>query len=378
VATAAAAVACLALVGVPVGLALAGGGTAQRAGPPSHAKTVGESEAQHRVVAALGATVDSGNFAVTYSFAETSSCSGSATGGGPRTPTACAQGPEMASGITGHGVIDTDPFAMVTVSEVPGLGEVTASDNGTDVWEEGGADYGHSGSAAPGTPMSGFAGLVEGSLGKQEGALAMQGLASPTGYLSLDQQDITAGTASEVGTSGGLAVYRITDHQPQFPTAAGLTPQESATIKEANALLEQVGYTATTIEVSIDASGYIRETDTVTSFSDGVKVTAIASLSDFGCAGTALMPGQAGTPTPPAGCTSPDTGATTPTSPSATAVTTPPSTTPTTTAPDTATTTASAPTTSVVVPGATTTTTQQGAPATTVGATTTTVARASS
>ena len=70
------------------------------------------------------------------------------------------------------GTIDTDPFAMVAVSNVPGLGEITLRDNGTDVWEFGGADYGLApgvSETGPGASLSGFAGLVEGTLGARQG-----------------------------------------------------------------------------------------------------------------------------------------------------------------------------------------------------------------
>ncbi len=70
------------------------------------------------------------------------------------------------SPTTGHGTIDTDPFGMVAVSNVPGLGEITLRDNGTNVWEFGGADYGlspGSSETGPGASLTGFAGLVEGT-----------------------------------------------------------------------------------------------------------------------------------------------------------------------------------------------------------------------
>ena len=92
--------------------------------------------------------------------------------------------PAESSVTTGHGTIDTDPFAMLAVSNVTGLGEITLRDNGTDVWEFGGADYGlapGSSETGPGASLSGFASLVEGTLGARQGALAMGGLAEPDG-----------------------------------------------------------------------------------------------------------------------------------------------------------------------------------------------------
>jgi hypothetical protein len=299
-AAAAAALACAAVVGVPVALVLtAGGGPSPGAGSPPHGHGVGGPAVEQRVVAALGATVASGSFTFTYTYTETSDCTSPTADG--TSPTACPRIPALASVITGHGVIDTDPFAMTSISSVPGMGMVPASDDGTDIWEGGGD--------GPGTPISGFARTIEGALGAEEGGLAVQSLASPTGYLDLDEGEIADGTATDTGTTGGLTVYRITEDHTQDPTAAGLTAQQAATIKTSDAVLAQAGFTATTVYVSVDGSGFIRRTHSVTTFSGGQRVTIVDTFSDFGCAGTALMPDQQGTPTPPAGCVSPDTAA---------------------------------------------------------------------
>ena len=96
----------------------------------------------------------------------------------------------------------------------PGLGEITLRDNGTDVWEFGGADYGlapGSSETGPGASLSGFAGLVEGTLGARQGALAMGGLSSPTGYLDLDQSMISGADQTGTGTVDGVAVTIYTD-----------------------------------------------------------------------------------------------------------------------------------------------------------------------
>src|SRR6202042_323755 len=75
------------------------------------------------------------------------------------------------SSISGHGTVNTDPYAMVTVSNVGSLGLITLYDNGTDVWEIGGGDYGLAGpgQAGPGAPLSGYAGSVEGTVGQVTG-----------------------------------------------------------------------------------------------------------------------------------------------------------------------------------------------------------------
>ena len=214
--------------------------------------------------------------------------------------------------VTGQGTIDTDPFAMVALSNVASIGPVVLRDDGTDVWEIGGGNYGlspGSSDSGPGSPLSGFAGLVEGSLGPREGGLAMMGLASPTGYLELDQDAITS--ASEVGTGvvdgAPVTIYQVSLDPAQEATVPGTTPDEATALKAALSLLQQQGYTGTTVKVSIDDAGYIRQTVSVAGFSDGVTQTETVTFSDFGCAGKVLMPGQQGATAPPAGCVSPDT-----------------------------------------------------------------------
>lgn len=210
---------------------------------------------------------------------------------------------------------------MVAHSQVPGLGQITASDNGTDVWEMGGGNYGlapGSNAAPPGSLLSGFASLVEGTLGQRQGALDMMGLASPTGYLELDEAAISSADQVGMGTVDGVpvTVYQVTLDPDQEATVPGTNAVQASTIANALATLKQQGYTATTIKVSIDAAGYIRETDSVASFSDGATQTSMTTFSNFGCAGTVLMPGQTGSSTPPAGCVSPDSTTTTTAAPS--------------------------------------------------------------
>ena len=286
-----------------------------------------------------------------------------------------ASGPtESATPITGLGTIDTDPFGMVATSNVAGLGQITIRDDGTDVWEIGGADYGLSPGSTdegPGSSLSGFAGLVEGTLGKRQGALAMGGLASPTGYLDLEQSMI--GGADEVGTGtvDGVAVtiYRVSiEPGTNIP---GLNAEQSQTIADADAVLQAQGYTGSTILVSIDASGFIRQTRSTAHFADGSTGGSEDTFSDFGCAGTVLMPGQSGATAPPAGCVSPDTGVAPSTTTTTTATTSslPPS--PTTTSTTSSTATSSSTTTTsqtppvVQPPTSTTTTTTSSSGATT-------------
>jgi hypothetical protein len=334
-----ASVTCVAAISVPLAVTLSSHGIRAALSPAPkdltrHHKT--SVQAQRAVLSALSATTNSGSFNVTYEFdpstpptvpttTPTSTCtvapvppmaSGSDLSGGAEPQSGVCQVSSAGTSdttITGQGTIDTDPFGMVATSDVTGLGEITLRDNGTDVWEIGGGDYGlspGSSDAGPGSSLSGFAGLVEGSLGLRQGALAMGGLSSPTGYLDLDQSMITSADETGTGTVDGVpvTVYQLYITAAQEANVSDTTAEEAKAISAANAVLQAQGYTGTTVQVSIDASGYIRQTRSVAQFSDGSTQVSQSTFSDFGCAGTVLMPGQSGATAPPAGCVSPDTG----------------------------------------------------------------------
>ncbi len=222
--------------------------------------------------------------------------------------------------------------------------------------------------SGPGASLSGFAGLVEGTLGARSGALAMGGLASPTGYLDLDQSMITGADQTGTGTVDGVpvTVYEISIDPAQGADVPGINAEEAKAITDAAALLKQQGYTGTTTQVSVDASGYIRQTRSVAHFSDGSTSTSESTFSDFGCAGTVLMPGQTGPTTPPAGCVSPDTGvaastaSTVPSSSTTTSSMVPSTTLPSTTLPPTTTTSATEPPTSSTTTSTSTTSVDPG------------------
>jgi hypothetical protein len=382
-----AAVVCVAIVGVPVGLALTSTGSST----PSATK-LGTSKAKNRVLSALSATISSGSFAISYSekavtsptsttstTSPTTSCTSSrgssGISGGAQVAPGTIPGGSPASnvlpkngtgvicwqssgsglqglGFSGQGTIDTAPFAMVASTNVPSIGPVTIRDNGIDVWEIGGGNYGlspGSSDTGPGSPLSGFSGLVEGTLGARQGGLAMMGLASPTGYLELDQNAITS--ASQVGTGVvdgvGVTIYQVSLNPAQEANVPGTTSEEAIAIRDALALLQREGYSGTTVKVSIDDAGYIRETVSVASFTDGATQTADVTFSNFGCAGKVLMPGEQGATSPPPGCVSPDTSSSnvTPTTVNQPNVT-PTTVTPTTVTPTTVTPTTVSPTTS--------------------------------
>ncbi len=343
---------CLVVVSVPVALVVSGGPGSSSAGPRQPA-SVGHGKSAPVLLGALNATTDSGNFDVSYSFGGLSGASttqttttGCAAVGAARTSASnalagsaaettppsvmCVSGPPAGSQpVTGTATIDLAPFAMVATSDVSGFGTIVLRDDGTDVWEEGGGDYGltpGSTDSGPGSSLTGFAGLVEGTLGPRQGPLAMLGLASPTGYLNLDPAETSS--ANLIGTSTvstiPVDVYQIVQTPDQVAQVPGLTDQEQQAVAAAMQLLVQQGYTGSTVLVSVDAAGFIRRTETTDHFADGSTLHSEAEFSNFGCAGMVLMPGQSGSSTPPTGCTSPD-------NPSAT--TAPSSTAPSTTAP---------------------------------------------
>jgi hypothetical protein len=221
---------------------------------------------------------------------------------------------DLLPSISGHGTVDTKPYAMVAISQDGPLGQISLYDNGIDIWEVGGGDYGLAGpgSTGPGAPLPGYAGSVEGTVGLQAGALDMQSLASGTGYLDLEAAEIQGAQPAGTGTVDGVPVtiYKLSMTGLQDPNLAGLTPQQVETIREADGVLQQTGFPGKTALISVDAAGYIREVHTTYTLSDGSSVDQDSVFSNFGCAGTVLMPGQSGSSAPPAGCVSPDNTAT--------------------------------------------------------------------
>ena len=341
VGTVAAAVACVAVVAVPVGLVVTSSGhsiasSARRQKHNTHVSNavhLGNGPAEHQVLQALSATTDTGSFDVSYDLSETpatspsgapcptSSYSGSvASGVAVATSTPPGQGCSQDQSaenttVTGQGTIDTDPYAMAVSAFVNGGLNVGVRVDSTTVWESSSQDNALTPAPndGPGQPLSGFAGLVEGTLGNRAGAIAMIGMASPTGYLDLEQQSVTG--AGEVGTStiDGVPVtdYEVSVDPKLLLDLPSLSSDEITTIQAAIQVLDAQGYTGTMVKVAVDDAGFIRQATSVASFSDGGAVTLTGSLSDFGCAGTVLMPGQQATTATTATCVSPDTTTTT-------------------------------------------------------------------
>ena len=189
----------------------------------------------------------------------------------------------------------------------------------------------------------------------------MLGLGSPNGYLELDQNAIVGVSPTGTGSVDGKPVsqYHVSVQPDQLANDPSASPQEVSTIQAAVTTLQGAGLSGTTADVSVDAQGFIVRSVTTYQFSDGGSVTVQGDFSNFGCAGTVLMPGQSGPTAPPADCVSPDSpqGSTTTTVPSST----------TTTAPATTTT---SPSTSTSTPPASTTTTRPSSSTTTPTTTT--------
>ena len=296
--------------------------------PPRHGSAHVQDRLTRLVVDDVSVTVAAGNYDMTYTDTTTPASTSAPPGPGAgcaelrvaggssetstssveRCPTLLSPSP---SSTSGHGTVDTNPYAMVTESNVGYLGPITLYDNGTDVWEIGGGDYGLSapGQAGPGAPLSGYAGSVEGTVGQVQGALDMEALASGTGYMDLEAHEIQGTQPAGTGSVDGVPVtiYKLSESGLLDPNIAGLTSEQISTIRAADAIIQNSGFAGKTTWVSVDSKGYIREQKTQYTLPDGSMVTEDSILSNFGCAGTVLMPGQAGTSSPPAGCVSPDT-----------------------------------------------------------------------
>ena len=242
----------MALIGVPVGLLVASGPqpAPQRAAQQKqHHVTVSGGVAKRSVLAALSATTDSGNFAFSYQLDESP-----VQQRVPEQRIVCAhlQWPRVPdrprvpratdSAGFGHHQHQSDGDGGVgrlsATNGVSGL-QVGVRVDPTTVWEVGYADNGlapvSSDTAAGGSPLAGFAGLVEGTLGPREGPVAMMGMASPTGYLDLVQPAVTSATEAGTATVDGVAVtqYQLTIDPGSLATAPGTSSEEQSAINAA-------------------------------------------------------------------------------------------------------------------------------------------------
>ncbi len=248
-----------------------------------------DAKANADVLSALSTTTASGSFHIRYTLTS-------------------APAPNASSTISGEGVVHVNPSAMVTTAGVPGLGQITTRVDGTDVWEDGGANYGMTPSTntGPGSPLSQFASLVSETLGRREGAIAMNSLASPTGYLDFARAAITAASARGVAVVNGVTVrqYEVTLDTMKALDRPGLTAEEVKATTAALAILRSEGYATTTVQLSIDGLGFIRRALTVVTFDDGGTVAADTTFSEFGCSTVELLPNGPSIVADPTGCVS--------------------------------------------------------------------------
>jgi hypothetical protein len=260
-------------------------------------------DAKQVVVAALGTTAASGRYDMTTTLHVDTATSAGACGAASSAhqsgedvspPRTCVpSGIRPSVDITSHGTVNLDPYALVSTSNQSGLGVITTYFNGTTVWEIGGGNYG----STTGSPLSGFATLVEGTLGPGEGASTMISIASHGGYLALEESSVQQASPAGTGTVDGATVtyFDVTIDVAELADAPDLTDEERTTIQEALPLLRSAGYSGTTEHIGIDAAGYIRETTATEHFSDGSSETRHSILSNFGCAPTVYLPNE----TPP-------------------------------------------------------------------------------
>ena len=296
----AASVGVVAIAGLVVaaGVVLGAVLTAGRSGVPHAAPKTAADTRLRPVLTALRVTTEANSYAFTYT---TTFQPGSEPGATPVPP------PSTASG---HGVVNLNPFVMVTTnSPDSSFPNVTGVFDSTHVWEFGAGDYGTGNSIGvdPGNTLSGFAQLVEGSLGQGQGALMMVSLSSPTGRLNLDPTMMSDAQQVGTGTVDGVAVtnYSVAIDLSSELDQPALSDEQRATMTQALAILKQQGYVGTSEVVSVDALGFIRQTKTVATFADGGSVTSDNVLSEIGCAGTVTPGDPVPTPAPP-GCVSPD------------------------------------------------------------------------
>ena len=296
-------------------------------GPHENGK-ISDGQARVDVLSALNSTTASGSFKIRFRLSADPGPNASTTtttcpafvgteGNVPNTYSSGGGGVVFCGGdypgadtrsvtIAGEGVVHVDPTAMVTTAQVPNLGEITTRVDGTSVWEDGGANYGMTPSSnnGPGSPLAQFASLVGGTLGRRERAVAMNSLASPTGYLDIAKEAITASSKLDDAVVDGVPVhvYEVTIDTMKSLDRPGLTREEILTTSAALKTLGAEGYTTTIVRLSIDGLGFIRQAHTVVSFADGGTVTGDTTFSGFGCSSVVMLANGPSIVANPDGC----------------------------------------------------------------------------
>ncbi|MFN8027140.1 MAG: hypothetical protein U0W40_12515 [Acidimicrobiia bacterium] len=285
----------LALVVVALGVAL----TRDDDGDPV------EVEVDHtqQLLGALAATVNSGGYDVESTL---TADPGNRPASNGCVKVAIPEGSKtvcMSSGVgqqfqaTSKGTVNISPYAMTAVSQTT-IGPITLFVNGSRVWQLGGAGYGTGGDvadASPGASLSGFASLVEGTLGPGQGAVTMMSLANDTGYLGLEATAVERAVADGDGTLADgthVTYYEVTVDVTKLADGEGLTDEQRQATSDAVAVLQSAGYTGTDERVGVDDAGFIREVTATTSFADGGSLTRHTLLSNFGCAARISMPNE--------------------------------------------------------------------------------------
>jgi len=258
-------------------------------GDDDEGQRVSAGRAMLAVRAALDATMESGGYEIRFETQSTGTRSGTQT-------------------VEGHGTLNVRPYALTTVANVSGLGEITVRTDGISIWEHGGGQYGllPDGTEGPGRALSGFAGLVESTLGEGPGAVSMLNLASPTGYLALAAPSVTSASAAGTGTVDGAPVTFYDAHVDlrRLADLPDLVEEQRSTIADASGTLDRAGYQGTDVRIAVDEHGYVVETTALTEFGDGARFRTHTVLSHFGCVGRVVMPdaSAASTSGPSDGC----------------------------------------------------------------------------
>jgi len=273
------------VLGVPVGVVIARlEPSARHAGRPapsvSHHKKVPVLVASsdiETVDAAVDKTVASGSYAFMSTLSE--------TGGTPP--------PESLSpGATSSGVATLDPQASSAVTyPTCYTSGISVRTDGAHVWD----------SLSPSTPTEPPAGnwtvadlgttqsAASSCFGSELGALATVATCSPSVQLGLSRQVMTGATLVGPVTVAGQPAeqYAVTIDPVGYLGQPDSTPEENAAIGDA---LAAIGPNPASAMVDVNADGYVVEADLSVTYADDVTATRTIDLSDFGGAGTIVLP----------------------------------------------------------------------------------------
>ncbi len=249
------------------------------------------SRALRAVTSALGHTLSSGSFDVTYEFGRASST-----------------GSPVSFLLTGNAIVRLDP---VEESIYAGGGADTSLRvSGTTAYVALGRGIpttapcpcppssqtmqSYNSSWTPYTLMQLYI-LVVGYLGIHMGSLAMMDIASPSGMLDLANQEITSSTVIGHKVVDGIQTteYAITVNPSDLLDMSGITQAEKQVAQVSFCLANQPQVPA---HVYVDSNGYIREVSDKMSNSSGGQYHSYIYLSNFGTNQTVVMPQVAGGP----------------------------------------------------------------------------------